>query len=148
MTTKRELALIRELRKNSRQSLTKIGENISAPLTSLCKIARKLEKEKVIQKYATLLDYNKLGYFIRVQLSVQVEEREKFREFMMGHSNVNSLSRVANNSFFAELIFKYMLELENFLESLAEFNVKNKKVFYIIEELKQEEYNLPEGEND
>lgn len=142
MVNQKSLSVIQELRKNARQSLTDISRCISIPLSSLFKSVKKLEDEKVILKYSALLDYNRIGYSTRVFLSVQVKEKEKFKKFMMGYSKVNSLSRASSNSFFAELIFRNMLELEDFLENLERFGVQNQEVYHIIQEIKKEEHDL------
>lgn len=142
MINQKSLSVIQELRKNARQSLTDISRYISMPLSSLFKSVKKLEDEKIILKYSALLDYNKIGYSTRIFLSVQAKEKEKFKEFMMEHPKVNSLSRASSNSFFAEMIFRNMLELEDFLESLEVFGVQNKEVYHIIQEIKREEHDL------
>lgn len=147
MITERDLRIVQELRKNARKSLTDVSKDVSIPSSSLFKMVKRLENGKVIQKYSTLIDYNKLGYHTRVCLNVRVKEKEKFKEFMMRNPRVNSLLRISGNSFFAELIFKNMLELEDFLENLEKFSIQNKEVFHIIQEIKKEERSLVEEDD-
>jgi len=138
MVANRELAVIKELRGDSRQALTEVGRKLLIPGGSLFKLVRSLKEEGIIRKYCSLVDFSRLGYSVRVNLYVSVREKEKFQEFMLAHPSVNSLSRVMGDRFLAELVFVDMLELDGFLERLWEFGVQSKDVFHVVEEFKNE----------
>lgn len=54
--------ILAELDKNSRQSYQKIGKNIRLSTDAVFYRIKRLEKEKIIEQYQTLIDVGKLGY--------------------------------------------------------------------------------------
>jgi len=97
-----------------------------------------------VKKHTTLLDFAELGYLTRanVMLKVALEHREPMKEFLMKNEHVNSLFKVNNGyDFLTELVFKHIKDLEDFLEMLErKYTVKEKTVFYIIEDICREEF--------
>jgi DNA-binding Lrp family transcriptional regulator len=95
-------------------------------------------------KHTTLIDFTKLGYNSRanIMLSTAKEDRDKLRSYLKEHSSINSLYKVNNGyDFMAEGIFENVKELEDFIEELEEkFNLQEKKVFFIIEDVKRENF--------
>ena len=74
-------------------------------------------------------------------------ERQKalqpvLKDFLMKHEHVNSLFKVNNGyDFLAEMVFQHIKDLEDFLEMLEhKYDVKDKSVFYIIEDICREEF--------
>ncbi|MDP3027886.1 MAG: winged helix-turn-helix transcriptional regulator, partial [Nanoarchaeota archaeon] len=61
MVANRGLAVIKELRGDSRQTLTDIGRTVSVPLGSLFSLVRRLERGGVIRRYVSLVDFGRLG---------------------------------------------------------------------------------------
>lgn len=136
-----DLKVLDELRKNSRISLTDISGKTNIPLSTVFKKVVKLEKH-LINKYISLIDFNKMGSGIRINLVIQSKDRQSLHDFLIEHPNVNSLYRISQNfDFLIETVFPNMLEFENFLEALQD-KISNKKIFHIIEDLKIEEFML------
>jgi len=140
---KSDLLLLTFLRQDARQTLTKISRRTRIPISTLYDKLRQHE-EKFILKHTTLIDFSKLGYNSRakIMLSVPKDNRDKLRSFLKEHPSINSLFKINNGyDFLAEGVFENVKELEDFLEILEEkFGLNEKKVFYIIEDVKRESF--------
>ncbi|MCG2718649.1 MAG: Lrp/AsnC family transcriptional regulator [Nanoarchaeota archaeon] len=113
-----DLQVLDELRKNARKSLTNISNNTRIPLSTVFKKVVKLEKN-LINKYVSLIDFNKIGSGIRIHLVIKSKDRKDLHDFLIEHPNVNSLYRISQNfDFLVETIFPNMLEFENFMEDI------------------------------
>lgn len=140
-----ELRILQELRKNSRRSLTDISDKTSIPLSTVFKKVDKFEKD-LVRRYVSLIDFNMLGWSIRINLVLKSKDRESLKKFLSEHKNVNSLCRISQGfDFFVETVFPSMLEFENFMEELND-KVSDKKIFHIIEDLRKEDFVLIEDE--
>lgn len=141
----KELKILRELRKNSRQNLTEIGFLTNIPLSTVFKKVDRLEKN-LIKRYVSLVNFGMLGFSIRISLVLKPKDRESLKSFLLGHPNVNSLYRTSQDfDFFVETVFPSMLEFENFMEELNDL-VSDKKVFHIVEDLRMEDFIFGEDE--
>jgi Lrp/AsnC family transcriptional regulator, regulator for asnA, asnC and gidA len=143
MIGKKDLLIVSNLRKNARETLTNMSRATHIPISTIYDKLR-LHEGGLIKKHTCLLDYNKLGYSTRanVLLRVDKEHREELKDYLVKHMNVNSVSKINNNyDFMAEMVFREIKELEDFLENLEDkFKVKSKQVFYVIEDLKREDF--------
>jgi len=138
-----ELLLLSHFRRNARESLTKISRKTSIPVSTIFDRLKSYENG-LIKKHTVLLDFNKLGYMARANAMLQLssESRVAAKEFLLKNNVVNSLYKINNGfDYFVELICKDMKELEQFLEDLEQkFQIKQKMVFYIIEDLAREKF--------
>lgn len=135
----KELNILQELRTNARNSLTEISHTTNIPLSTVFKKVEKLEKD-LIQKYVSLVNFNLLGFGVRISLVLKSKERGPLKKFLSEHPNVNSLYRISQGfDFFVETVFPSMLEFENFMEELDSL-VFDKKVFHVIEDLRTEDF--------
>ncbi|MBR9693382.1 Lrp/AsnC family transcriptional regulator [Candidatus Woesearchaeota archaeon] len=139
----KERVLLSHFRKNARESLTAISRRTRVPVSTIFDKLKHYE-QSFIRKHTTLVDFSKLGYLTRanVMLKVGIEHRSVVRDFLMKHEHVNSLFKVNNGyDFLAEMVFQHIKDLEDFLEMLEQkFDVKDKTVFYIIEDICREEF--------
>lgn len=141
----KDLKILQELRKNSRQSITNIGSLTGIPLSSTFKKVNRIEKS-FIKKYVSIVDFDLLGFGIRISLVLKSKNREELKNFLIEHPNVNSLYRISQDfDFFVETVFPNMLTFENFIEDLNNL-VSDKKVFHIIENLRTEDFVFVENE--
>jgi len=135
------LLIISHLRKNARTSLTNISKNTGIPVST---VFDKVKSNKIIKKHSALIDFAKLGYNVTVQIALQCEkeDREKISAHLKDHQNINSLHRINHGyDYLIECVFKDQKELSFFIEELNEkFQIKNKLIFHIIEEIKKEEF--------
>jgi DNA-binding Lrp family transcriptional regulator len=136
-----DLMLLAHLRNNARETLTKISRNTSIPVSTIFDKLRQQE-ESIIMKHTSLVDFQQIGFGTRVKITLKVwkTDREKLRDFLVKHQNINSVYKINNGfDYLAEAIFRNIKDLEEFLEYLDEkFRIKTKQVYYIIEDLKRE----------
>lgn len=140
---KTDLLIISSLRQNAREKLTEMSRRTKIPVSTLFDRI-KTHEQNVIKKHTALVDFGKLGYntSANIILKVKKEDREGVREFLMKHNSVNSAFKINNGyDFSIEAVFTNIKEVEDFIELLEEkFSIKAKLVFYVIDELKKEEF--------
>jgi len=142
LLTKKELLILTHLRADSRKSLAMISRETGIPISTIFDKVNKLGKS-TISKYSPLLDFQKLGFGLRVNFVLKANDKKKqeLKNFLLTNKNVNSMLRLNNDfDFFVEAVFRDMKGLEEFSESLGKFKIKKKKEFFVIEDLKKEEF--------
>ena len=143
MLAKKDMQIIANLRQNSRMSLTKMSRKTAIPVSTIFD-KLKVYEGKLIQKHTSLLDFAKLGYNTRANITLKTnkDKREELKQFLTKHQNINSVYKINNGyDFLAEAVFKNIRELEDFLELLEEkFDVTERNVYYIIEDIKREAF--------
>lgn len=144
----KELKLLAHFRSNARKNLTRISKETGVPISTIFDKLKKYEGS-VIKKFTSLLDYQKLGYDVRVKLILKVakEDRENLRSYLIKNNNINSVFRITEGfDFIAEGIFRNMQEVYDFSRKLEQFNIIEKEQYFILEDLKREEFlNDPEA---
>ena len=143
MLDKKEMVILSHLRKDARVTLTKMSKETQIPVSTLFDKLR-LQEGEIIKGYTSILDFTKLGYNARanIVLKVNKNDRKILEEFLVKHNNVNSVYRINNGyDFLLEGIFIHIKETEDFIEEIENnFKIKSKQVYYIIEDLKREEF--------
>ena len=136
-----DIKIISTLRKNARVSLTKLSKLTSIPVST---IFDKIKFSDVINKHTTLLNFQELGYHTRANVCVKVSKKDKqsLKEYLRSNSQVNSVFRISSEfDFLFEGIFVNLGEMEDFMDYLeGKFNILDKKVILVIEDLKREEF--------
>jgi DNA-binding Lrp family transcriptional regulator len=131
------------LRRDGRETLTKISRQTDIPISTLYD-KLKSEKMNLIKKHTCLLDFSQMGFNTRASVSIKLgkESKEEAKEYLLKHMNVNSLYKINNGyDFMIEVVFRHLKELEEFMEKMEErFEVLEYKVYYIIDDLKREEF--------
>lgn len=141
MFTQKEKLLLGHLRCNSRKSLAEISRETNIPLSTLFEILKKLE-QKAILKHASLIDFSKIGYTLKVNFVIKAKNKQELREFLLDNANVNNLVSLINGyDLYAECIFRDLSELNAFKEKLDSLQTSAEEIF-IIEELKKEGFSL------
>ncbi|MBW2994956.1 Lrp/AsnC family transcriptional regulator [Candidatus Woesearchaeota archaeon] len=142
MVKQKYIVVFSYLRQNARDKLTKISKKTGIPVTTIHD--QIMHKEGFVKKYTALLDFEKLGFNARLLMALAVapEDKNKLREFLLKNYQVNSLYSINNGyDFLAEGVFKQIKEAEKFIENLEQgFQIKNKQVHYITDELKTETF--------
>lgn len=140
---KKDLVIISHLRRNARETLTRMSRKTSIPVSTLYD-KLKLHTGNLIMKNTALIDFSRIGFHARANIALKVdrEYRAELKEFLIKNNNINSVYKINNGfDFLAECIFKHIKELEDFLELVdTKFKIRNKQVYYIIEDLKREEF--------
>ncbi len=143
MKEKNDLVILSRLRENARETLTSMSRKTTIPVTTLHKKLKDFEN-KVIKKYVALLDFTRLGFNTRAAIAIKVkrEFRDQLKEFLLDNKSINSLYRINNGfDFLIEVVFKELKDVEFFVEQLENnFKLEKKEVYYIIEEIKKEEF--------
>lgn len=138
-----DLLIISNLRINARESLTSMSKKTRIPVSTIFDKLRE-NINGVIKRPTILIDFQKLGYptVSTILIKVNKDHRDILREHLKKSFNVNSVYKVNNGyDFIVEVVFKNMQEQESFIEKLEEsFNILDLKTFFIIEELKKEEF--------
>ena len=136
------LKLLMHLRENSRETLTSISKKTNIPISTLFDMLKELDGN-IILKNTVLLNFSKLGYHTRAQvlLKVNKEQRDSLRKHLECYNNVNTIYKVNNGwDFMIETVHGNVKELDEFLESLDKYNLENKNIYYLIEEVKKEKF--------
>lgn len=103
----------------------------------------KVYEGNVIKKHTSILDFNILGYDVRVQLMIKVKKelKEDLYKYLMKSYSVNSLYKINNGfDFMLECVFKNMNEYQIFNENLDNKGVLKKTEFFILQELRREAF--------
>lgn len=138
--TKKDILLMTYLRNNARENLTRISRMTSIPVSTIFDKLREYEKD-LIRKHTTLIDFRKIGFDIKVHMMLRAsrEDREKLREFLMNHENINSVFKVNNGfDFMIEALFRDMNDMQRFNELLERFNIEAKQEMFILDDMKRE----------
>ncbi|MFP4403724.1 MAG: Lrp/AsnC family transcriptional regulator [Candidatus Woesearchaeota archaeon] len=143
MLSKKEIVIVTQLRNGARQNLTKISKRTNIPISTIFDKLKKLEERNIV-KHTSLIDFEQLGYNTRatIMLKSGKNERYELEKYLLKHEKINSVFKITNGfDFFIEGIFRTIKELEDFLELVEDrFNVKKKNVFFIIKEIKRENF--------
>ncbi len=143
MIANKDLEIISHLRRNARQKLTLLSRKTKIPVSTIYdKI--KSHEEGLIVGHTSLINFAVLGFATRANITIKVprEVRDEVKTYLSKHQNINSLFKINNGfDFLMEGIFRHIKDLEDFLEALeAKFKVQDKRVYYIIEDLKREAF--------
>lgn len=140
---KKDLMIMTHLRKNSRATLTEISKKCHSPISTVYEKLKNVKKD-IIRKNTCIIDFNKLGFYARAKFVLQanINHKKDLLEYLMRHSNVNSVYKINNGyDFLFEGIFRNMKDLEEFLETLqVKYKARKCETYYIIEESKREEF--------
>ena len=139
---KRDLLILSYLRHNSRMKLTDMSRESRIPVSTLFDRIVDFERRGIIRRLTSLVKFESFGYRGKALAVFSADKKDKVKllQLLECNRNVNSLYKINNGwDFMAELVFPGLKEVEDFVEGLEEQVVlKNKKVFYIIDELKRE----------
>ncbi|MFH1181941.1 MAG: Lrp/AsnC family transcriptional regulator [Candidatus Woesearchaeota archaeon] len=131
---KTEKKLLLCLRRNGRISLSEISRKTGIPTTTV------FERMKTFNytRNVTLLDFEKMGFGIRVFLAIKAGDKEALQEFLTSNQNINSLCRINNGfDFFCEAVFRSIRDSELFNDTLQILKARA-RTFFIAEELRKE----------
>ena len=139
-----DLIILSHLRKDARKSMVELSKQTGIPASTIYDRVNAHEKNS-IKKYTALLDFEKLGFNGRIYVALRSEglkDRENLFIFLKNHKCVNSLYKVNFGfHYLFEAIFRNIGEAESFLQELQEkFQLTEKRVFSVVEEVKKEEF--------
>jgi len=129
-------------RKNARESLTKLSKITHIPVSTIFDKLKEFEGT-VINKHTCLVDFRKLGFDIKVHMMFKVNKdaREEFQNFLLNNTRINSVFRINNGyDYLVEAIFRDMKELQDFSEKVEKYSVEQKQDFFVLEDIKREDF--------
>lgn len=135
----KDLLILSHLRKDSRMALTEMSKITKIPVSTIFDKIKQQETE-IIQKYTSIIDFEKLGYNSKTMMIIRVsyDMRMLLKEFLETQDNINNFYIINSGyDFMIETIFRNQKETENFIEELQ-------RNFEILELLR---YNIIEGVN-
>ena len=123
--------------------MTLISKKTGMPISTVYDRLKKFG-DTLIKKHTSIVDFSELGYNTRANLVLKVgkNQRGEVADYLKKHHVVNTLYKINNGyDFLAEVIFRDMKGLQDFLEELEEkFSLKSKQVYYTIEDIKREDF--------
>ena len=139
---KKERTIITQFRKNARENLTTASRKTHIPVSTLYDHLKRYEGN-IITRHAALLDFNQLGYSLKIQMVLKVKPimRKKVEQFLLSNEQVNTLCIISNDyDFLIEVILRDFKELTHFSRQLDSFDLIDKHEFYVVDELKKETF--------
>ncbi|MFH1317377.1 MAG: Lrp/AsnC family transcriptional regulator [Candidatus Woesearchaeota archaeon] len=137
----KDMQILAYLRNNARMPLTKMSKKTQIPVSTLFDRLKASERSFIL-KHTSLLDFNRLGYHTRANITIKVNKDDKdgLKEFLTKHRSINSVFRITNGyDYMVEAIFKQIKDLEDFLEEMdGKFNIEKRQSYFIIEDIKKE----------
>lgn len=137
---KKDIELIKQLRMDSRKSLTNISKKTKIPISTLYD-RLKYHEGGLIQKHTSILNFDLLGFKSRVQLLLKtsVNKREELKNFLNLHENVNNVWKITNDyDYMVEACFHNIMDAEDFVEDVEKRFEANVNAHYVVEDLKRE----------
>ena len=143
MVKNKDIEIISRLRNNARESLTKMSRKTGVPVSTLFDKLKCFENGLIV-KHTCLIDFNKIGYNTQAKIILKVakENKKDCGEYLNKCPNINSLFKINSGyDYLVEAVFTNIKEIEEFIEALEErFEIIEKQTFYIIEEMKRENF--------
>ncbi len=140
MVTRKEMLILSQLRRNARQPLIKISNKIGVPISTIYDRIKSCEGN-VIKKYATIVDFPKIGFNIRKKILVKVKNPNEFQRFASENPHVNSIYKLSSEfDFLLDCIFMYMNDHDNFNTQMDQAGVLKRMEFFVTEAPKQESF--------
>ena len=142
LISKKELRIISEFRNNARENLTRASRKLGIPVSTIYDRLKKYQGN-LITRHTAILDFKKLGFGIKVMLAFKTDKvnRVALVRFLETHHRVNTIMRISNNSdFLIEVLFRDLGELNVFTEKLETLYAKEIQEFYVVEDIKRENF--------
>ena len=137
-----DLEMLAFLRKNARQTLTKISKETGIPISSTFDRLKRLEGIGIIRSYTSIFDWEKVGFHTRVVILLKTRDniKDTLECWLKEYRHINNLMRINGEwNFVAEALFRDIKSLEEFMESLSEnFEGIQSSVNYVLEDIKRE----------
>ena len=127
---------------NSKLSLRQIAKKADVSVATVMHHVKNLEKEGIIKRYTTKLDYEKVGYDIEVMIEVRISKGKLFdveRKIAM-HPNVFAVYDITG-AFDAVILARFSTRrlMDNFLKKLQTYEfVERTETKLILNTIKEE----------
>ena len=127
---------------NSRLSLRQIAKQADVSVATVMHHLRYLEKEGIIRKYTTKLDYEKMGYDVEVMIEIRISKGKllEVEKKIMMHPNVFAVYDVTG-AFDALVLARFPTrrKMDNFLKKIQTYDfVERTETRLILRTMKEE----------
>ena len=122
---KKDTDILNILLENSRLSYRQIAKKANISVATVMHRVNRLEKEKIIKKFTTKIDYEQLGYDMQVIIDVRVSKGKLFEveKKIAKHPNVTAVYDITGDFDVAIVAkFKNRKALDNFIKKLQTFD--------------------------
>lgn len=131
---------------NSRLSLRQIAKKAGVSVATVMHHMKKMEKENVIKKYTTKIDYEKIGFDFVVIIEIRVSKGKLFEveRRVASHANIFAVYDITGP--FDSLVlarFKTRKHLDDFIKKLQTYEfVERTETKLILNTIKEENFAL------
>ena len=134
--------ILNSLLENSKISYRQLAKKISLSTTTVIKKIEQMEREGIIKKYCTHVDYNKLGFEVQAAIMARVSKGKliEVEKKIAKHENVQSVYDVTGD-YDALIIAKFRkrAELDAFLKEIQKYDfIERTHSLLILNTLKEE----------
>ena len=139
---RKELLILHQFRKNARENLTSAARKTGIPISTIYEHLRKYQGD-VIRKHTAIVDFNKLGFSLKVLMAIKVapERKKELLEFLQHHHRVNSLYTIASGfDIMVEGIFRDLYEYQCFCDSIESYPIQMRQEYFVLKDIKQEDF--------
>lgn len=143
MYKERDKKLISLFRENSRLNLTTMSRRTKIPISTIYDKLKEYHQKNLIFRHTCLLNFKELGFNIRVNILIKSkkETKEKLFKYLKMSPSINTLS-IVNSGFdyYIEGIFQDFSSYNDFSKKLEDFEVQKTQEFFIMEDIKREDF--------
>ena len=141
-------SILRHLKENSRQTASRIGQNIHLSVSAVIERIRKLERTGIIQKYTVVLDERQLGNGLTVFAVLQLSHwkyHEPFAKEILAYENICECHAIAGDmDYLLKIVTNSASSLELIQQELRKMpGVSGLKTLYVLSTVKNEYSVLP-----
>lgn len=139
---KKEIAVLRLLRQDARMKVVNIAKKLDISAASASVLIRKTDR-KYVSKYSSLVDFEKLGYFVGSFFVIRPSRDGKgdamLMDFLSCCRNINSMSMSSSGDVLVEVYFRNMADFVDFRHFVEEF-AESAEEHEIVCAVKREEF--------
>lgn len=130
------------LMENSRLSLRQIAKKADVSVATVMHHIKKLERENIIKKYTTKLDYERIGYDVEVMIEIRISKGKLFEveKKIAMHPNIFAVYDITG-AFDAVVLARFPTrrQMDNFLKKLQTYEfVERTETKLILNTIKEE----------
>lgn len=135
--------VLEEYLKDSRQSFREIARNIGVSSGTVASRVKDMEEKRIIKKYTTILDYEKLGYDLTVVTEIIVSEGmmiEVGKKISKIRQTVGVYNVTGDSDILVIAKFKSRQDLSDFTKTILKMpHVVRTKTHVVLNTLKEEQ---------
>ncbi|NIA03841.1 MAG: hypothetical protein GWP09_00640 [Nitrospiraceae bacterium] len=132
------------LRNNDRLPLTILSRRIKIPVSTLYDRIKANEKNQVILRHTTLINFSKIGFPIKafIEINVTHDKETPFINYLKKHQNINNAYKINNKyNYIIEGVFKNLQSTDTFINELEDkFNITDREIHFIINDIVRENF--------